>query len=56
MDSARVLAHEAHLAKHLGGTETLPAHGDEVAVGEFIGFLLDRLEAVFISPSESKAI
>ena len=40
----------------LGPGDAPCAHGDEVAVGEFIGFLLDRLEAVFISPSESKAI
>mmetsp|Transcript_94634 Transcript_94634/g.289492 ORF Transcript_94634/g.289492 Transcript_94634/m.289492 type:complete len:291 (-) Transcript_94634:9-881(-) len=42
MDPARLLAHEAGLEEHLGATEALAAHGDDVAVGQLVRLLLVR--------------
>merc|ERR1719198_2359876 len=42
VDTARLLADEAGLEEHLGASEALVAHGDDVTVWEFVGLLFVR--------------
>merc|ERR1719263_2519334 len=42
VDTARLLADEAGLEEHLGASEALVAHSDDVTVWEFVGLLFVR--------------